>query len=220
MVVLTEKARAGEAILSEGAGNISRDNVVIALSQSIAANALLAKLAVAASVTVTQSFAGTGNGVLTLANPAVGSKVKDGVYTVVCIEPAANAGVFEVRDPAGKSVGTATVGVAFNKEIKFTIADGATDFVAGDTFSLAVAADGDDYQYVAFNPVGTDGSEVPVAYSPYAVATDATATKKAAALTRMCELNGNCIAWPTGITAPQKADAIQALAANNIIVRY
>lgn len=220
MVVLTEKARAGEAIMSEGLGNISRDNVTVAVSQIIAANGLLAKLAVAASVSVTQSFAGTGNGVLTIADPAVSSKVKDGVYTVLCIEPAADAGTFEVRDPAGKVIGTATVGVAFNKEIKFTIADGATNFVAGDTFSIAVAADAGDYQFVAYAPAGTDGSEVPVAYSPYPVTTASDATKKTAALTRMCELNGNCIAWPSGITDAQKADAIQALAANNIIVRY
>lgn len=220
MVVLTEKARAGEAIMSEGLGNISRDNVTVAVSQIIAANGLLAKLAVAASVSVTQSFAGTGNGVLTIADPAVSSKVKDGVYTVLCIEPASDAGTFEVRDPAGKVIGTATVGVAFNKEIKFTIADGATNFVAGDTFSIAVAADAGDYQFVAYAPAGTDGSEVPVAYSPYPVTTASDATVKTAALTRMCELNGNCIAWPSGITDAQKADAIQALAANNIIVRY
>jgi hypothetical protein len=31
-----------------------------------------------------------------------------------------------------------TVAVAFNKEIKFTIADGATDFVVGDSFKVRV----------------------------------------------------------------------------------
>lgn len=220
MVVLTEKARAGEAILSEGAGNISRDNVIVAVSQTIAANGLLARLAVAASVVVTQSFAGTGNGVLTIADPAVNSKVKDGDYTVVCIEPAADGGTFDVRDPSGKSIGSAVVGVAFNKEVKFTIADGSTDFAAGDTFTLSVAADAGDYQYVAYDPAGTDGSEVPVAYSPYPVITAADATKAAAVLNRLCELNGNCIAWPDGISAAQKANAIQALAERNIIVRY
>lgn len=220
MPVLTEKARAGEAIMSEGLGNISRDNVIVAASQSIAANALVAKVAVAASVSVTQTFVGAGNGVLTIADPAVSSRVKDGVYTAVCIEPASNAGTFEVRDPAGKVIGTATVGVAFNKEVKFTIADGSTDFVAGDTFSLTVAADAGDYQFVDYDPVGTDGSEIPAAYSPYEVTTASDATKAAVVLSRMCELNGNCIAWPSGITDAQKADAIQALAANNIIVRY
>lgn len=220
MPVLTEKARAGEAIMSEGLGNISRDNVIVAASQTIDANALVAKVAVAASVSVTQTFVGAGNGVLTIANPAVSSKVKDGVYTAVCIDPASNAGTFEVRDPAGKVIGTATVGVAFNKEVKFTIADGSTDFVAGDTFSLTVAADAGDYQFVDYDPTGTDGSEIPAAYSPYEVTTASDITKAAVVLSRMCELNGNCIAWPSGITDAQKADAIQALAANNIIVRY
>ncbi len=220
MTVLYENARAGEAVMSEGARAISRENVVIAISQSIAANALLAAMTVVAGAVVTQSYAGTGNGILTLANPAISSKAKDGDYKVVFIEPAANGGTFEVRDPSGKSIGTGVVGTAFNKEVKFTIADGATDFIAGDTFTISVAADAEDTQYVAYNPAGTDGSEIPAAYSIYAVTTDGTATKKTAVLTRMCELNGNCIAWPDGITATQKADAVQALASRNIIVRF
>lgn len=220
MTVLTENARWGEAIMSEGPNHISRDNVVVALSQNIAANALVAALAAASAVTMSQSFSGTGNGILTFASPAYNSRVKDGDYKVVCIDPATNGGTFEVIDPAGNTIGTAVVGNAFNKEVKFTIADGATDFVAGDTFTLTAAMDDSSLEFVNFDPTATDGSEVPAGYSPYPVVTDASATKKAAILSRLCELNGNCIAWPDGITDAQKTDAIQALAAKNIIVRY
>lgn len=81
----------------------------------------------------------TGNGVLTLADPAYGAGVKAGTYRVIAIEPAANLGTFSVEDPDGVQIGVASVGVAFTGVVKFTIADGATDFVAGDTFTLAVA---------------------------------------------------------------------------------
>jgi hypothetical protein len=220
MTVLTETARPGEAIMSEGMRSISRENLTIAASQTILANALLAKLGVASGVTVAQSFAGIGNGVLTMANPNSNTRIKDGNYTVVFIEPTTNLGTFEVVDPNGDLVGTGVVGTAFNKEIKFTIADGSTDFVAGDTFTLAVTTEDVDFQWVNFDPTATDGSEVPAAYSIYACTTGAGETKKTAGLVRMCELNGNCIAWPSGITDAQRVDAIQALASNNIIVRY
>lgn len=220
MTVLNENARPGEAIMSEGMRSISRENVTIAESQTIPANGLIAKMAVTAAVDITQAFTGTGNGVLTLASPAYNARIKDGVYKAVCTAVAANGGKFEVSDPAGVVIGIATVGSAFNKEIKFTIADGATDFVAGDTFDLTVAANVEDYSWVAFNHDGTDGSEIPAAYSIYAVTTGSGETKETAAIIRLAELNGNCIAWPTDIDAAEKANAIQALATNNIIVRY
>lgn len=217
--VLTEGRHPGEAIMSEAEFNRSRSNVVVAAEQTIEANSLLAKKAVAAGIVVTQTFTGTGNGVLTLANPAVSSKVKDGVYTVSCVTAAADGGSFRVEDPNGKHIGNAAVGVAFDKEIKFTIADGSTDFTVGAVFLLTVAADDIDYQHVAYDPDGTDGSEIPVAYSIYAVATGAGETKKTAVIDSSAVLNGNCIAWPTGISSAKRADAEQALLALHIKVR-
>lgn len=220
MTKFTEGRHPGEAILIEGPRSISREKVTIALSQTILANALLAKLAIPAGVTIAQAFAGTGNGVLTVANPNSTGKIKDGAYSVVFIEPTTNLGTFEVRDPSGRSVGTGVVGTAFNKEIKFTIADGSTDFIAGDSFTLTVTTEDADFQYVNFDPTATDGSEVPAAYSIYDVTTGGSETADTTALVRMCELNGNCISWPSGITDAQRVDAIQALASRQIIVRY
>ncbi len=221
MVVLTEGARWGAAIMSEGNFNVSRENGVVGNSQNIPTNSLVSRLARAADTDVTQSFAVTGNGVLTLANPAVSTRVKDGAYKVTFITAAANGGTFRVEDPLGNEIGQGTVGVAFNKEIKFTIADGATDFVVGDEFTLTVALNDNDFSIVPYNPAGTDGSEVPYGYSPYPVVTGASETKAIAMLVRDCVLNGNCIAWPAGITDAQKADAIQALAnGKHVIVRY
>lgn len=218
--VLNEGRHPGEAIMSEATGNRSRSNVIVGASQAIIANMLIAKLAVAAGTQVAQSFSGTGNGVLTLASPAVSSRVKDGVYKVMCVTAAANGGLFRVEAPDGVVVGNATVGVAFNKEIKFTIADGATDFVVGDEFLITVSADAEDFQYVAHAPSATDGSEIPVGYSIYGVTTGVGETKKAVIIDRDAELNGNCIEWASGISAAQKADAIQALDAIGIRLRF
>lgn len=220
MTVFTEGRHPGEALLSEGPGSISRAALTIAAEQVIGANMLLAKLAVAAGVDVSQAFEGTGNGVLTVADPAVNSKVQDGDYTITCFEAASDAGKFRVEDPQGRHVGDATVGVAFNKEIKFTIADGATDFVVGDRFILSVAANSDDFQYVAFDPTGADGSEIPSAMALYPVETGAGETAQIAGIVRMATINGNTLAWPEGITAAQKSNAIQALESRNIILRF
>jgi hypothetical protein len=217
MPVLTEGRHPGEAIMSEGNGNISRDNVVIAVSQTIEANALLARRAVIANVTASaEADAGNtaGSGALTLANPPVDANAKDGVYTVTCVEPATNGGTFSVSDPDGREIGIANVGTAFANEIKFTIAD-ATDFVAGDRFNVKVSIPmSAGCEYIAFDPATNE----PVAYSIYAVKTDDESTRRAAAITRLATLNGNNIAWPEDITDAQMADAIQALASRSTII--
>lgn len=82
----------------------------------------------------------SGTGALTMKNPGpLGDDVKEGVYKVVCIEPAEGAGAFEVLDPDGILVGIATVGAAFTSDhINFTIADGTPDFVSGEGFDVTV----------------------------------------------------------------------------------
>jgi hypothetical protein len=79
----------------------------------------------------------TGNG--TMGAITVTAGAKQGVYTLEIVEPAANAGAFVVRDPDGILVDNGTVAVAFSAGgLAFTLADGATDFVAGDTFAITV----------------------------------------------------------------------------------
>ena len=219
MVVLTEGPRPTAAILSEASRSRSRENGKVGENQTVLVNGLVALVNAPATVGVTQTYSGTGNGVLTIASPGVAAKARDGKYTVTCFETAANAGKFNVEDPSGRNIGVATVGVAFNKDVKFTIADGATDFIVGDTFTLEVQVELEDEFYVPHNPAGTDGSEIAYGYSPYAVITGAGETKQIAVLVRECELNGHVINWASGISATQKADAIQALAKNQVIVR-
>lgn len=84
----------------------------------------------------------TGNGTITAA-PAAGAGVVEGRYTLVAAEPGANVGTFLMENPDGEYMGTVVVGVAatLGGLGPFTIADGATDFVAGDAFYIDVTTE-------------------------------------------------------------------------------
>lgn len=91
--------------------------------------------AFAATAAATAGSSNTGNG--TMGAITVTAGAKKGTYQLVITEPGANAGVFELTDPDGNFVDNGTVGVAFSAGgLAFTLADGATDFVAGDSFSI------------------------------------------------------------------------------------
>lgn len=92
-------------------------------------------------VTSVAGGSNTGNGTLTLASPAWGAGVKDGNYEIVCSTAATNGGTFNVIDPIGTVIGQVAVGVAFTGAVKFTIADGSTDFAVGDKFTVSVVMD-------------------------------------------------------------------------------
>ena len=222
MTILNEGRHPGEAILSEEEAGYSRDNLTIAVSQTVLANALLGRIELSAGVTtaVTAKSGNTGNGVLTMANPAVSSAVKEGRYTVTILTAATNAGTFEVEGPGGASIGTGSVGVAFTGEVKFTLADGASDFVVGDQIYIDVdGADATGNQYKNWDPTATDGSQVPVAMAIYPVVTDGSNPVAIAGITRQAQLNTNCIAWPVGISGANKSAAADALRRVGIIVR-
>src|SRR5690606_36147513 len=125
----------------------------------------------------------------------------------VCIEAAENAGTFAVFDPAGVQIGSATVAVAFDGQVKFTIAD-ATDFVAGDGFTITVANDGE--SWTELDPDATDGSEVAagILYAPVDATDGALA---GVAVVRDAEVKSACLVWPDGITDAETATALAEL---------
>lgn len=113
--------------------------------------------------------AGNTAGSGTIASATLGAGAKAGVYQVICVEPAANAGAFVIEDPDGLIVGRATVAVAFTGPINFTITD-ANDFVVGDRFTVTVALNDDD-EVALVTAAATDGTQI--AYGINAVAADA-----------------------------------------------
>lgn len=221
MPVFTEGRHAAEFVMSEAEAGYSRDNIVIASGQGkLAPGSVVGKITKGGEVSVTKTDVGGGKGAITLADPAYGDGVKAGRYKVIIVEPASNAGEFIVEDPDGIVIGNGTVAVAFDGDVKFTLAD-ATDFEAGDTAFIDVAiADPDDVGKYAFSPhTGSTGAEEASAVILYGVdATDEDV--KVPALTRHSSVNGNIIAYHSSVDddAKKAAKNVQLKAAG-IVVR-
>lgn len=99
----------------------------------------------------------TGNGTMGAITVTSNKNLQLGVYTLRIVEAAANAGNFIVTDPAGDVVGFGTVAVAFSQGgLAFTLADGSTDFVVGDTFAITVSGT---VKYKIAVQTAVDGSE-------------------------------------------------------------
>lgn len=76
---------------------------------------------------VTQSYAGTGNGPMTLLDPR--PLIVTETWTITCITEAANGGTFSVVGSVTGATANATVGTEYdNGYIRFKINDGSTDF--------------------------------------------------------------------------------------------
>lgn len=165
----------------------------------------------------------TGDGTLTLSDPAFTNAVKPGDYSVVCTVGGTDAAAkFRVEDPEGVLVGTATSGTAFAKQVKFTIAAGVTDFVEGDAFTVTVTVDYGDptNKIVAWAPDAEDGTEIIWGISREALtAPDGEDRMGGVADRRDCIIAKTGIVWPDGITDAQKAEAYNALEAMRLIPR-
>lgn len=227
MTVYTEGRHATEAVLREECN--SRANLRIAASQTVLACALLGMTDVgdagggAQTVSAVAAPAGhtnTGNG-------APGTWTADahapaGKYRIVFIEPGANVGTYNVFLPDGTldpANGTGVVATAYNGTINGTIADGATDFVAGDTFEATVSyanATGAKL-FKAWDKTATDGSQTPCAVALYPATTGVGVTADIAASVWNTDMNVHCIVWPTGYDDTDKANAKAALMAGKTI---
>ncbi|WP_454626937.1 head decoration protein [Bradyrhizobium cenepequi] len=220
MATLTETIHAGAFIVSEAPGYYSRDTGTIAVSQTILAGQVLYASGVAANITSSAAAdaGNTGNGTLTLDVTApVAAGAQNGKYRAVCIAVAANGGTFAVFDPSGVEIGKVAVAATFNNQIKFVIADGATDFASGDAFTITVGREsGADEQ---FSALPNDGSQVAAAIAVYPVTTDGSTTAKIAVMRRMAEVRLSDLTFATSISAANKAKAIEELRASGIIVR-
>ena len=223
-MTIKNEARAPLAgLLSEASGQRSRGNLVIAASMAIVSMMVLGKVGVnEGAVTVGEpAFTGTGNGALTKATPAYGTGVQEGTYTARLVEAGANSGQFAVTRPDGTLDGYAIVGTAYDGQVKFTIADGGTDFSAAAQFTLAVAiaAATDEGRFKALDLEATDGAEHAAAIALYPATTGESETAQIAGIVRDAEVIGAALTWPDGITSDQKAAGVAELAALGIIVR-
>jgi hypothetical protein len=219
--VLIEAEHAATFVLSEGFNKFSRDQVTVAASQTLVAGQVVGKIGVPSleTVSVAADAGNTGNGAFTLDGAApVASGAIDGNYRVVCIAVATNSGQFTVTDPKGVELGRVAVGATFNNQIKFVVADGATDFVAGDAFTVTVGREsGTDEQIAAWSATATDGSQRAAGLMIGPVSTGAGQTAQTVMLARHAAVRLSDLTFGGSPTTAQQAEAIEQLRALGII---
>jgi hypothetical protein len=222
MTIKTQARAPGSMLLSEASGARSRANLLIAASVAILVGQVLGvEKANTGTIAVgTPVLTGAGNGTLTKAAPAFSATAQEGTYTVRAVEKTTDSGEFAVVRPDGTVDGYAVVGTAYDGQIKFTIADGSTDFDQTSSWAVPVTI-GDPAAVGSYKPLdvaATDGTQNAVAIALYPLgATDT--YRQIAGLVRDCEVIGGELEWPSGIDANAKAAAIAQLAAQGIIVR-
>lgn len=160
-LVATEATRFNGVVKyeQEASVGICRDVVTVyeAGTKTYPIGTVLGRTFVSTSVTAT---AGTNTGNGAIGTVTATGKAQRGTYTIRIIEAATNAGNFTVSDPSGAVIGNGTVAVAYSNQLGFTLADGATDFAVGDTFTVEVVGD---YKYKMVEATATDGSAKAVA---------------------------------------------------------
>lgn len=207
MTTLTEAPHAGEYILSEANGALSRETASVS-GGPFDAGTVLGQITVGAATAAT--IVGTGNA--TISTIVVVAGAVPGVHTLRAIA----ATKLWLLGPDGQYLGQATAGTAATLGgLTFTVTAGGTAMVAGDSFAITVAAGSS--AYTAHDPDATDGSQVAAAVL-YAAVTASTAVD-ATVTARQAEVNDNYLTWADGISAGEKTAAIAALATHQIIVR-
>ncbi len=200
MGVQTETAHTGEFIISEAQRTRSRDNIVVAASQILGPGQLITRTLVGALAALATAAAGnTGNG--TVGSLTVDANAPLGVYVLTIIEPASNGGTFSLEGPDGVELPPGKVAVAYNGPINFTLADGGTDFAAGDRIEIEVTQDDAVEQWVAWDG---DGDVHGLAIE--AVETGVGETATSAAITGDAEVNANLLTYFDGSTLSDRVE--------------
>lgn len=105
--------------------------------------------------------AGTNTGNGAMGAITVSGTAQVGTYKLSITKAAANAGDFQVVSPTGEVIGVGSIGVLFSSGgLSFTLADGAVDFVVGDSFTIAVTGT---VKYKIAEATATDGSLTAIA---------------------------------------------------------
>lgn len=218
MTVLTSTYKRAGCYLGESAAlNLINEEIVLLTGSGVVLpGTVLGLVDEGGSVTVlgTAKAGNTGNGAIGTVTADTGAE--QGTYKLTIIEPAANGGTFRVERPDGTEDGTGAVGSAYNGTINFTLADGATDFVAGDGFSVAVTY-ASSSKYAPWDPAGTDGREDAAAILYDRI--DATSSDKAAVATVRgpATISQPYLTFKTGATDNQIAAAVVQLKAKGLI---
>lgn len=183
-------------VITEGPNSISRDNGTITQTGVELVSGQLLALSDTGTGTYAMVAGSTGNptcGTITVSGPAL-----PGVYRAI-FETATK---YEIEAPNGVTLGVGTVGTAFSAGgLGFTITAGGTAAVAGDSFTITVAAGTG--KYVAYQSAGAAGPAAAILYN-YLPAK--TGDSKAVVFNSTCEVNRFEL---TGLDAAAEADLLK-----------
>ncbi|HZR34351.1 MAG TPA: head decoration protein [Nevskia sp.] len=156
----------------------------------------------------------TGNGTSS-AVTTTGHAPQLGVYGVEFDD----ATHFVVTAPNGQEVGHGVTGTAFSGGgLGFTITAGGTAFVAGDSFTVTVAAAAGAGKFLTSVATAVDGSQTPAGIL-YGTRDATLGDVACAVVTRSCEVNASELIWDPSYTPAQITAGLAALAAIGIIAR-
>jgi len=215
---IAETQHAAEFLIS--CANLTRamEQEELAAGNDLEAGAVLGKYTSDAS----SSAAGgsnTGDGAMGAAT--IGDDARVGDYIVLITAAATNAGDFSVTDPVGTVIGTGTVAVLFDATgiMSFTLADGAADFIIGDTFTITVTAVTG--KVAELDPDASTGIEAAVGVL---LATTDTSdltegSRQVTMVARDAEVGIDELKWEATVTAGEKVTALAQLEALGIIAR-
>lgn len=199
---LISTPRVKAVIVSEASNQRSRENITVTQTGTALASGTLLTKVDAGAGTFAMDAGATGNP--TAGTIVIGAAAIPGVYVIEFTA----ATKFTVEDPNGKTIGTGTLGTAFDKAgVGVTLTAGATPAVAGDTATITVAAGSG--KYIAYTANGAAGPADAVLYNWLPAKTG---DSKAVGFVRDAELNRGEL---TGLDAAGQAD----LAKKGLIVR-
>lgn len=135
-------------------------------------------------------------------------------FTITVSEADHDSGKFSVKDPDGNLLPYAQAGTAYsNTQINFTVNDGGTDFVVGDTFTIPVEAGSGKFKALDFTAVDGGAEAAGIAIADYDAGSG---DVSGVAIVRDAVIVTDDLTWPDGATAGQKTNALAELAALGI----
>jgi len=154
MAAVNDTFRTAEFLVSEANGYRSRDQVTVASTPALVAGQVMGKITAGAAGSAAAQGGNTGNA--TVGTVTKLANVQVGTYAVEFV----SATEFILIAPDGDVVGNGQTGTAFSDgtHLSFTITAGGTPMVAGDGFTIAIAAGSGDY--AAWSAAAIDGSAV------------------------------------------------------------
>lgn len=169
---------------------------------------------------------GTGNG--TISGLSLGPDAKPGLYRVECIAAVLNGGNFKMVGPDGNQIADGfivagaggTLVLSDQRQLNLTITDGATDFVVGDAFNVAVFNKGErgKGKIVAYAPGTSDGRHRVAGV--LAAAVDASASDlPGLMISRQAIVEDDSLGWGTLSAAEKQAARSEMARERGIMVR-